>query len=238
MESIGSNESLRKETFPSLSDSLLENILEVEKLGASYIALICGFWYEWSVALGEHSFGFDSKDKKVTFFDDDGNTRIDTSTLSQCGEALAALLSLPEGGVSPSLSDWKNKALYFRSFTVSQRDMLDSVHRVTGSSDEDWEIFYQPSKERYQDGLKEMQDGVHTCFVKVMYTRNFYPEQNGAKEFANEEARVAKGGSRRGNKESRGYGRERLENLWSLIRLGLAFSTLTFERTYQHFQLL
>lgn len=135
--------------------------------------------------LGEQWFGFDIKNKKVTFLDD-GNTRIDTSTWTQCGEALAALLSLPEGSASPSLSDWKNKALYVKSFTVSQRDMLDSIHRVPGSSDEDWTISNESSKERYQDGLKEMQDGVWTGFVKVMYTRNFYPEQDGGKEFANE----------------------------------------------------
>ncbi|TLD27641.1 NAD(P)-binding protein [Venturia nashicola] len=179
------NDTLRREAFPSLGDGLLENIFEIERLGASYIALVCGFWYEWSLALGDQWFGLDIKNKKVTFLDD-GNTRIDTSTWSQCGEALAALLSLPEGGASPSLSEWKNKTLYIKSFTVSQRDMLDSIHRVTGSSDDDWEISYESSKERYEEGLKEMQGGVWTGFVKVMYTRNFYPGQDGAKEFANQ----------------------------------------------------
>lgn len=185
------NETLRKEAFPSFGDSLLENIFEIEKLGASYIALVCGFWYEWSLALGEQWFGFDIKNRKVMFFDD-GNTCVDTSTWNQCGEALAALLSLPEDGASPSLSDWKNKALYVRSFVVSQRDMLDSIHRVTGSSDKDWRISYESSKERYQDGLKEMQDGVWTGFVKVMYTRYFFPEKDGGKALANESLALPK----------------------------------------------
>ncbi|KAL8826448.1 MAG: hypothetical protein Q9170_007402, partial [Blastenia crenularia] len=46
----------------------------VQDLGASYVALICGFWYEWSLALGEPWFGFDVKKRTVTFFDD-GETK-------------------------------------------------------------------------------------------------------------------------------------------------------------------
>jgi hypothetical protein len=171
------NESLRKEAFPS-HNNLETNVLQIEKLGSSYIALVCGFWYEWSLSLGENFFGIDIKNRKATFFDD-GGTRVNVSTWNQCGRALAAFLSLPEDNASPALSDWKNKPLYINSFTISQRDMLDSVHRVTGSADEDWEISYEPSVERYKRGIKEMQDGLHTGFVKVMYTRNFFPGQGG-----------------------------------------------------------
>lgn len=192
------NEKLRKESFPAHPDTI-ENILEIEKLGASYIALVCGFWYEWSVSLGENLYGFDIKAKKVTFFDD-GHTRINTSTWSQCGQALAALLSMPEEGASPSLSEWKNKGVYINSFTVSQRDILDSIHRVTGSSDEDWEISNEPSLERYQTGLKEMQEGVRTGFVKVMYTRTFFPGEG-----------VDAGGSNRNANEKLGLPKEDLD---------------------------
>jgi hypothetical protein len=171
------NDSLRKEAFPG-HDYMTKNVAEIEELGASYIALICGFWYEWSLALGENTFGIDIKNKKATFFDD-GKANINVSTWIQCGRALAALVSLPESGASPAISVWKNKPLYIDSFNISQRDMLDSVHRVTGSSDADWEISYEPSKERYKSGLKEMQDGVRAGFIKVMYTRTFFPGQGG-----------------------------------------------------------
>ena len=156
----------------------LQRCAEVESHGASYVAMCCGFWYEWSLALGEQWFGFDIKNKKVTFFDD-GKTRISVSTWRQCGRALAALLSLPESGGSPALSQWKNKPFYIASFLINQRDMLDSIHRVTGTTDHDWEISYEPTDKRYKDGLDEMQKGIRTGFAKSMYSRVFYPNGDG-----------------------------------------------------------
>lgn len=156
----------------------VKHIAELESLGASYIAMTCGFWYEWSLALGEPWFGFDIKERKVTFFDD-GNTRTNVSTWQQCGRALAALLSLPESGASPAISQWKNQTLYIASFRVSQRDMLDSLHRVTGTTDKDWKITYEPTSQRYKNGIDEMQKGAMTGFAKAMYSRSFFPNGDG-----------------------------------------------------------
>ena len=88
----------------------------------------------------------------MTFYDD-GKTQIDVSTWDQCGRAIAGLLSLPESGTSPCVADWKNKPLYINSFKVSQRDMLDSLHRVLGNTDKDWTIDYEPTDQRYKRGL-------------------------------------------------------------------------------------
>ena len=158
----------------------LEHVLEIEKLGASYVNMVCGHWYEWSLIAFKEGFGFDFQNKQVTFYDE-GKTKCDISTWRQCGRALAALLSLPEEGVSPALADWKNKGLYISSFKISQRDMLDSIHRVTGSTDADWKIDYEPAEKRYKDGWKEMEQGSRMGFAKLMYARAFYP--NGGAEF-------------------------------------------------------
>ena len=162
---------------------------EIESLGAIYVAAVCGFWYHWSLALGESFFGFDIKNRKVTLFDD-GNTKINTSTWEQCGRALAALLSLPESGASPSLSDWKNKPLYFSSFLISQRDMFDSLNRVLGTTDDDWEISHEPTPQRYKDGLAQFEKGDRLGFAKAMYSRVFFPNGGGdyqsSKGLANE----------------------------------------------------
>ena len=155
--------------------------LEVEQLGPAYVAMCCGFWYEWSLALGEQWFGFDIRNRKVTFYDE-GTTKVTSSTWLQCGRALAALLSLPEEGGEAAVAEWKNKPLYVASFQVSQRDMLDSIHRVTGSTDSDWEIKREATKQRYQDGLSEMKQGVMTGFAKAMYARGFFPD--GGVDFA------------------------------------------------------
>jgi len=157
---------------------ILENTLEVEKVGASYIAMVCGYWYEWSLALGEACFGFDLKNKKVIFYDE-GTTHINTSTWRQCGRALAALLSLPEDGAATSLSQWKNKPLYLDSFKVSQRDMLNSIHRVIGTKDADWEISFEASEKRYKDGMQEMRNGSIAGFQKALYARAFFPNGGG-----------------------------------------------------------
>ncbi|TVY92661.1 hypothetical protein LAWI1_G003070 [Lachnellula willkommii] len=159
---------------------------DIQGLGASsYVAMCCGFWYEWSLALGLDTFGFDFRDKKVKFFDD-GKTAVNVSTWRNCGRALAGLLSLKEipddaQDTSPTVSQWKNKPLYVSSFRVSQRDMLDSVNRVKGTTDRDWEIVSEPSIERYQKGTEDMKKGDRTGFYRGMYTRVFF--QNGDGDF-------------------------------------------------------
>ncbi|KAI8952712.1 NAD(P)-binding protein [Xylaria longipes] len=153
-------------------------VKEIESLGLNHIAMACGFWYEWSLALGENYFGIDIKSKKATLFDD-GTAKISASTFRQCGRAFAALLSLPESGGTVSLSDWKNKPLRFASFRVNQQDILASVQRAQGTSGEDWDIQPEPSKSRVTDGLASLQKGDFTGFVKAMYSRAFYPGGDG-----------------------------------------------------------
>jgi hypothetical protein len=139
--------------------------------------------YEWSLGLGEPCFGIEIKTKKATFFDD-GNTKINTTTWEQCGTALAGLLSLKElpedeNDKSATVSSWKNEPFYISSFLVSQREMLDSVHRVMGTTDADWEITFEKSDERYAKGLADLKQGQRLGFARAMYSRNFYPNGDG-----------------------------------------------------------
>lgn len=146
-----------------------------------FVALCCGFWYEFSLSMGEPWFGFDIKKRSVTFYDD-GETKINTSTWEQCGRAVASLLSLPvssDGDGTPAVEDWKNDGLHIASFLVSQRDMLNSLHRVLGTTDEDWTIAKEPVKERYQKGLAQLQGGDRLGFATAMYARLFFPDEGG-----------------------------------------------------------
>jgi hypothetical protein len=88
-------------------------------------------------------------------------------------------LSLPESGASPSLQDWKNKPVYIDSWKMSQRDILDSLHRVLGTTDKDWTIAHEATDKRYQDGLKELQGGDFTGFAKAIYARIFFKDGSG-----------------------------------------------------------
>ena len=153
----------------------------IEKLGkSSWIGISCGFWYEYSLSSGPALLGFDFRRKAVSFYDD-GNTAIPTSTLAQTGRAVAKILSLPiipetEVDKSTSLADYKNKSAFICSFILSQRDIFNSLLRVTGTSSSDWQINYEPSQERYQAGVQQLESGNRSGFVKLLYSRVFYPD--------------------------------------------------------------
>lgn len=159
----------------------VQKCTEIESLGAAYVDMCCGFWYEWSLSMPEQWYGFTIKDRKVTFFDD-GKTKIQTSTWLHCGKALASFLSLPvkAEGQGPAIEQWKNKPLVISSFKVSQRDMLDSLHRVLGTKDSDWEIRYEDSAKRMVDGQEELKKGDIRGFAKGMYSGLFnFTKENG-----------------------------------------------------------
>ena len=157
---------------------------KIEQSGvSSWIGIVCGFWYEFSLKNGPECYGFDLKDHKVIFIDN-GETMINTSTWPQCGLALANLLSLKvlpddENDKSAHLSQFKNKDVYISSFLISQKDMLASVKRVTNTTDKDWTIEHQNHKERYESGQKMMKEGNRLGFARLMYTRMFYPNGDG-----------------------------------------------------------
>ncbi|KAG9768135.1 hypothetical protein KCU88_g7271, partial [Aureobasidium melanogenum] len=152
---------------------------------SSFVSLVCGFWYEFSLAGQEIRFGFDFPRRAVTFYDD-GNAKINVSTWAQCGRAVARLWSLKimpddEKDTSPTVSThFRNGFVYISSFLLSQRDMFDAVLRVTGTTEQDWKIQYQDVKQRYREGLAAFQNaGDMMGWVKAMYARDFWPDGSG-----------------------------------------------------------
>lgn len=151
----------------------------IEELGkSSYISVSTGFWYEWMLP-GPLAFGFDFADRKVTFFDD-GTTPVSFSTWPQVGRAVAAILSLPvkaEGANKDAcLEAIRNKVVYVSSFTVSQKDMLESVQRVTKTKPEDWTISKEPSQQRFDEGEAQFKNGDFHGMIKMMSTRIFFKD--------------------------------------------------------------
>ncbi|KAH7149820.1 putative oxidoreductase CipA [Dactylonectria estremocensis] len=155
----------------------------VEELGvSSWILLTCGFWYEYSLVNGLDTYGIDIKNRKMEQIDD-GQTLISTTTWPQVGKAVAALLRLPvkpEDGQdnSTTLTQFYNSVVYVSSFRVSQKDMFESVKRVTGTSDEDWITVHQKSIDRWGDGLARMQRGDLSGFLKQLYGGVLVSEDN------------------------------------------------------------
>lgn len=151
----------------------------IEELGvSSWIGIACSFWYEFSLAGGHNRYGFDFKKREVTFYDD-GKVLVNTSTWEQVSRAVAKLLSLPvekeDRYEGPVVADWKNKILCVSSFTISQRDMLDSLNRVMGTTDKDWTFKYEGARERFQKAKQGVDKGDLGAYVRMLYSRLFFP---------------------------------------------------------------
>lgn len=157
---------------------------QISKLGKSaWIGFCCGFWYEFSLGGGTGCYGFDMKSRSLTLFDE-GTQPISTTTLPQVGRGVASLLGLKilrddANDKTPCLSDFKNKFAYVASFVVTQKDMLDSVLRVTKTELKDWKITHEPSVERYRRGDEIFKAGDFSGMRIVMYTRSFYLDGSG-----------------------------------------------------------
>ncbi len=175
------NESLSKDILIGENKKKHRDLI-VELGKSSFVAVSTGFWYEWSLAITP-AFGFDFANRAVTLFDD-GETRINTATWPQVGRAMASLLSLPvhpdkEEDSSLCLDRFKNDFVYVSSFTVSQKDMLDSVVRVTQTSLDDWTVTKESVQDRYRAGLDQLMKGDRVGFVKMLYARVFFPDGSG-----------------------------------------------------------
>lgn len=156
---------------------------EIEKLGMQWITVCCGFWYDYSLAGGEARFGFDFDKRSLTLYDE-GNVKKATSMLSQVGRAVAKVLSLPlfpsdENDKSLTVSSFLNKPVYVKSFVVSQKEIFESVKRVTGTTDADWTVTSESTQKRYEEGLALVKKGNMAGFGKLLYSRSFYPEESG-----------------------------------------------------------
>lgn len=175
----GENVQLGKDIFLGEKQSRYRAL--IERLGkSSWISIACSFWYEFSLSGGVDTYGFDIKNRTVTFIDD-GEVKINTSTWPQCGRGTAGLLGLKvlpddENDQSPNLAQFRNRFVYISSFLVSQKDMLDSVMRVTRTTLQDWKIRTEPHKERYESGVAEMKKGNRAGFARLLYTRVLYPD--------------------------------------------------------------
>jgi hypothetical protein len=151
----------------------------ITDLGKSlYISVCTGFWYEYTLG-NPAAFGIDLLERSVTFYDE-GDTKISVSTWPQIGRAVAALLSLPvkseASGKGACLESFKNRVVYIKSFTVSQKDMWRSPMRTSGTKEDEWTITKQPAQERYSSGLKEIKEGQRIGYAKMMYSRVFYSD--------------------------------------------------------------
>lgn len=105
---------------------------------------------------------------------DEGTHPITSASLPQVGRAITKLLSLPISSESgPSLSDYKNKYAYIRSFLVSQNDMIASAQRVTDSTPEEWTITRRPLDAYIKAGAELLRGGNRMGMMNILYGNTF-----------------------------------------------------------------
>jgi hypothetical protein len=181
---FGHNAANDKLIKDSMMSGLFGSVKEIERLGvSSYFLLVCNFWYEFSLGGGPDRYGFDFKKRSLILFND-GNVKINTSTWPQCGRAVAGLLGLKElpedeNDESPTITQFRSGCVYVASFRLSQRDIFESVKRVTGSTDEDWAISHGNTEERYKEGFEAVKSGDHKGWMKMGYSRMFFDNGDG-----------------------------------------------------------
>lgn len=156
----------------------------IEELGvSSWIGVATGFWYEYSLSAGPWSFGFDIRNRAVTFYDD-GTQQLNTSTFQQVGRGVASLLALKvlpedENDKDVTLSQFKNNFVYISSFKLSQQDMFEAVLKVTGTTKEDWKVTHEPSKDRFEAAQAKLRSGDRSGFGLMLYSRTFFSDGPG-----------------------------------------------------------
>lgn len=99
----------------------------------------------------------------MTFYGE-GKNVINVSTYDQCARAVMNLLSLKiqwdgDDDKEVTLTRFRNDFVYISSFVVSQKDIFESVLRVTGATEQDWKMTHQDHRERYVEGIARSQRG-------------------------------------------------------------------------------
>ncbi|KAM0371306.1 hypothetical protein ACHAPK_005529 [Fusarium culmorum] len=133
----------------------------ISELGvASWISVTVGPFLDMNMKSG--LWGIDAENRKATIWD--GNVgRVSASGLTHTGQAIAAVLTLPE----EALSQYKNKAFYAPAFHFTQQELLEAVQRAMGTMEEGWSVEYQDIHDALKDleAKIEQQDG-NAPFVK------------------------------------------------------------------------
>jgi hypothetical protein len=101
-----------------------------------------------------------------------GTAKFNTTNLNTVALAVARLFTLPissPNNSSPSLSTYANKHIYISSFLTSQREILNSVQKATGTTDKDWKIENMDVEEFIEEGRRMIASGEWMGVANLVY---------------------------------------------------------------------
>lgn len=140
---------------------------------SSWIGVINNPWYDWSLLDGY--LGISPRTREVTFFGNE-DVKFYLSTIELSGRATAKILSLPlhvHSGSQRTLPSYANKLVYVRGFEVTQRDILDSVQRVTNTTDKDWKFHSSSVQEHIDHGRRMLAQGNMAGLMNLIFGNTF-----------------------------------------------------------------
>ena len=155
----------------------------VEAQGMRWIAVINNPWFDWS--LTQKAWGIDVAARSATLFSG-AEAKFTTSTLAHVAEGVAALLSLPED----KLQRFADGPVYLSSFELTQRDILDSAIRATGTKESEWNIQVVPAEKAIAESRAQVAAGNHMAFMREFYIAHMMEGRGG-----NFQAKAAKDAS-------------------------------------------
>ncbi|KAF2431991.1 NAD(P)-binding protein [Tothia fuscella] len=123
----GQSDTVRQMTpFFAVKQELLDYLVEKEKDGLTWTAVIAGVLYDWCISNG--FMGFDLARKEATIWDD-GNTRFSGINEGDLGKSVVNILHKP--------AETANQFIYISSLTATQNETLESLEKVTATK---WKI--------------------------------------------------------------------------------------------------
>lgn len=145
----------------------------IDELGvSSWVSITIGPWLDAGLNLG--LWGIDTKERKATIWGG-ADSKANTATVQHTAEATAAVLSLPDA----DLALYRNKAVYTPSWRLTQREILQAVQRVTGTSDAEWYITEQESHEVVKEYEAKIKAGDMAGYFKKFFYMHFLEGRGG-----------------------------------------------------------
>lgn len=103
-------------------------------------------------------------ERKATLYTD--SARFSATTIPQVAAAVASFLCLPKSKIDESFA---NNYLYVSSFVLTQPEIFNSVLRVTGSTEKDWQIERKAVKNCIDEGWELVNGGNPAGHFKILY---------------------------------------------------------------------
>ncbi|CEJ92235.1 hypothetical protein VHEMI07896 [[Torrubiella] hemipterigena] len=157
----------------------------IEQLGvSSWVSIAVGPWVDFG--LGPGLWGIDTKAKTARVWKG-ANGRVSTASIQHTGEAVGAVLGLPD----EELAKLKNKAVYAASFHISQRDLWKATVEAMGSREDEWTVLERDVRDveaEYEEGIARGDE--QAPYVKF-YVQHFLDGRGGDFENKTDERLLA-----------------------------------------------